>query len=115
MVWLIHVSYVEEWLLELDQRSYERVIAALELLAEQGPGLGRPLVDGVRNSRHSQMKELRVGPGLRVLFAFDPDRQAVLLVAGDKRKRWKSWYFNAIETADDKFSEHLQQRKRRDP
>ena len=58
---VIDASLVTSWLAELDQDSYEQVIAALELLAEHGPHLGRPLVDTVRGSRHSNMKELRPG------------------------------------------------------
>lgn len=41
------VELVEEWLEQLDQSSYEQVVAALELLQERGPQLGRPLVDTV--------------------------------------------------------------------
>ncbi|TQC39162.1 hypothetical protein EEB14_57760 [Rhodococcus sp. WS4] len=59
--WTVEVGPVEEWLLALDQSSYEQVVAALELLAERGPQLGRPLVDTVKASRHKNMKELRPG------------------------------------------------------
>ena len=55
-VWNVDVELVESWLLGLDQDSYEQVIAALELLAERGPQLGRPLVDTVVRSRHKNMK-----------------------------------------------------------
>ena len=48
-------------MLGLDEKSYELVIAALELLEERGPALGRPLVDSVKGSRHKNMKELRPG------------------------------------------------------
>jgi hypothetical protein len=65
-----------------------RSLLHLELLAERGPQFGRPLVDTVIRSRHKNMKELRpVSSGrseLRILFAFDPERRAILLVAGDK-------------------------------
>ena len=65
-----------------------QVIAAIELLQEHGPQLGRPIVDTVIASRHKNMKELRPGSSgrseLRVLFAFAPERQAILLLAGDK-------------------------------
>lgn len=39
MSWSIDIGLVEEWLDSLDQDSYEQVVAALELLAERGPGL----------------------------------------------------------------------------
>ena len=106
------MDHVIDWLAGLDDRTHELVIAALELLAERGPLLGRPLVDTVAGSRHNNMKELRPGSAgrteLRVLFAFDPQRVAVLLVAGDKQGRWKRWYDDNIPLADDRFNAHLQ-------
>jgi len=65
------------------------------------------VVDSIKGSRHSNMKELRAGT-LRVLFAFDPSRTAVLLLGGDKRDRWQQWYREAIPEADDLLEEHLQ-------
>jgi len=116
-MWSVDVELIEEWLTALDQSSYEQVVAALELLAERGPQLGRPLVDSVVGSRHKNMKELRPGSSgrseLRVLFAFDPERQAVLLVAGDKSGNWKKWYQANIPIADDRFTEHLNRLKRK--
>lgn len=57
------------------------------------------------------MKELRPGSSgrseLRVLFAFDPRRQAILLIAGDKAGNWQRWYARNIPRADDLFDEHL--------
>ncbi|KAA1242941.1 diaminopimelate decarboxylase [Mycobacterium simiae] len=100
-----------EWLHELDDESHVSVIAALELLQERGPALGRPLVDTVRDSKHKNMKELRPGSAgkseLRVLFAFDPRRIAVLLVAGDKSGTWDRWYRDNIPVADELFDNHL--------
>lgn len=102
--------------MSLDQRSYEQVVAAVELLEERGPQLGRPIVDTVKASRHKNMKELRPGSSgrteLRVLFAFDPQRQAILLVAGDKSGDWKRWYAKSIPVADDLFDEHNAQLKK---
>ena len=72
----VDVELIDAWLVALDQSSYEQVVAAMELLAERGPQLGRPLVDTVVGSRHKDMEELRPGSSgrseLRVLFAFDP-------------------------------------------
>lgn len=57
------------------------------------------------------MKELRPGSSgqseLRLLFAFDPERSAIILVAGDKAGAWKRWYRQSIPKADDLFDEHL--------
>ena len=113
--WGVEVDLVDDWLQSLDQKSYEQVVAALELLAERGPSLGRPLVDSVVGSRHNNMKELRPGSSgrseLRVLFAFDPDRRAILLVAGDKAGNWQKWYRTNIPLADERLTEHLERRK----
>ena len=81
-------------------------------LAAVGPALGRPLVDRIHGSRHHNMKELRppsTGTSeVRLLFAFDPEREAVFLVAGDKSGRWETWYRDAVPLADKRFDEHLQ-------
>ena len=80
-------------------------------LEQNGPALGRPYVDTIRNSRFKNMKELRISSqgALRVLFAFDLERRAVLLFGGDKSvdSRWNDWYVEAIRRADDLFEEHL--------
>ncbi len=114
--WSVEVGLVGAWLLSLDQKSYEQVVAALELLAERGPGLGRPLVDSVIGSWHNNMKELRPGSSgrseLRVLFAFDPGRRAILLVAGDEDGNWQKWYRATIALADDRFDRHLDGRRK---
>ncbi len=111
--WDVDLELIEDWLTELDQESYEQVVAALELLQERGPQLGRPLVDTIKASRHKNMKELRPGSSgrseLRVLFAFDPERKAIFLVAGDKAGRWEKWYKVNIPIADDRFDDHLRQ------
>jgi hypothetical protein len=113
--WVVDVELITDWLAGLDDRSHELVIAALELLAERGPLLGRPLVDTVISSRHNNMKELRPGSAgrteLRALFAFDPQRAAIMLVAGDKQGRWKRWYDQNIPIADDLFDTHLNKLK----
>lgn len=71
-----------------------------------GPALGRPLVDSIAGSQHSNMKELRVGT-TRLLFAFDHRRNAAMLAAGDKRGRWSSWYATAVPLADQRFTQWL--------
>jgi hypothetical protein len=57
------------------------------------------------------MKELRPGSTgrseVRILFAFDPLRQAVLLAAGDKSGQWRDWYERMIPIADDRYDAHL--------
>jgi hypothetical protein len=57
------------------------------------------------------MKELRPPSSgsteIRMLFAFDPRREAIFLVAGDKAGNWDTWYRKAIPLADDRFAQHL--------
>ncbi|MEW1820634.1 hypothetical protein AB0323_07545 [Arthrobacter sp. NPDC080031] len=60
-MWNVDVELVEARLLTLDQDSYEQVVAALELLAERGPQLGRPLVDTVGLSKRCWPSGLLTG------------------------------------------------------
>jgi hypothetical protein len=99
---------VRQWLDSLTRSEYQKVVTALKVLREQGPYLGRPFADQVKNSRFNNMKELRPrGKNLRLLFAFDPNRKAIILVAGDKTNNWIKWYEQNIPIADQRFSEHL--------
>lgn len=71
----------------LDEAVQDEMLAHAKLLEQFGPQLGRPRVDTLNGSGHANVKELRfdAADGVwRVAFAFDPKRQAVLLVAGDK-------------------------------
>jgi len=105
------VEYTDEfgeWWSGLSEDEQAVTIKAVDKLGEEGPTLGRPLVDTVVGSRHPNMKELRPRPGnLRVLFAFDPRRTAILLLGGDKTGKWREWYEKAIPFADDLFDAHL--------
>ncbi|WP_436996115.1 type II toxin-antitoxin system RelE/ParE family toxin [Streptomyces sp. enrichment culture] len=80
-------------------------------MAEFGPALGRPLVDRIKNAEQHHPKELRPDSSgrseVRVLFAFDPARRAVLLVAGDKAGNWLRWYDSNIPLAEKRYREHL--------
>ncbi|WP_030440648.1 type II toxin-antitoxin system RelE/ParE family toxin [Actinoplanes subtropicus] len=102
------VSEVREWIDGLDSASYARV-QALDLLAEAGPGLGRPLVDTIHGSALANLKELRPGT-VRILFAFDPWRSTILLVAGDKSGRWNEWYRTAMPLAEQRYEVYLTER-----
>ena len=96
----------EAWWDTLTAEEQQSIDAAVRLLEQRGPGLGRPLVDSIERSRHANMKELRAGT-IRVLFAFDPRRSAILLIGGDKRDRWQEFYEETIPLADDLFDAHL--------
>ena len=108
---MILVDEVREWYLTLvdeDPNTAEQVTAAIDLLEDRGPALGRPLVDTIAGSALANLKELRPGSSghseVRILFAFDPSRQAVLLVAGDKRGAWSEWYTRHIPIAEARYS-----------
>lgn len=115
-LWAVEIDLVEDWLLSVDEETYDLIVAALTVLEEQGPGLGRPLVDTIVGSRHNNMKELRPGSSgrseVRILFAFDPRRTAILLVAGDKHGAWQRWYKTNIPVADDRYDAHLDRLQR---
>lgn len=89
----------------------DELLAHALLLRDYGPGLGRPTVDTLKGSRHANMKELRFRQGKevwRVAFAFDPSRQAVLLVAGDKAGAdQRLFYKRLIDKADTRLTQHL--------
>ena len=120
MAWDLYLTDgVDAWLDELaasDGESYRQVVAGVEVLAQVGPSLGRPLVDRVRGSRLPGLKELRPGSSgsteIRVLFVFDPWRSAILLVGGDKSGNWTRWYRTAIPRAEALYEEYLRERAR---
>ena len=112
---------IEGTLVELagkqDEATLKQIYADLLVLEKEGPSLGRPLVDRVKGSKLHHLKELRVtscgGQVIRILFAFDPKRQAVLLLAGDKsragssRAKWNGWYAINIPKAEQIYRRHV--------
>lgn len=97
-----------QWWQGLRDAEQDAITAAVEVLAQDGPQLGRPLVGSINGSRHANMKELRPLPGnIRIQFAFDPLRTAILLIGGDKTRRWREWYRTMIPIADQLYDEHL--------
>ncbi len=103
------VHEVREWIDGLDVTTYARVVQAIDLLAEVGPGLGRPLVDTIAGSTLPNLKELRPGT-VRILFCFDPWRLSILLVGGDKSGRWNAWYDKVIPLAEHRYEIYLKER-----
>ena len=111
---VILVAEVATWydaLVDEDWGSAELVEDAIDVLAATGPTLGRPLVDRIKGAEQHHMKELRPGSSgsgeIRILFAFDPIRRAVLLVAGDKAGDWQGWYNTNIPLAEKRYQSHL--------
>ncbi len=97
----------EEWWETLTELEQNQVLSSLLLVEESGPATGRPAVDTVSGSRHPNLKELRATQTLRVFFAFDPRRVAILLVGGDKAGRTKRFYRQMIAKADKIYDAHL--------
>lgn len=85
----------------------DELLAQATLIETFGPFLGRPSVDTLNGSLHANMKELRftAGGGVwRVAFAFDPQRKAILLVAGDKSGTdERRFYRRLIRKADNRY------------
>lgn len=112
------VEYSDEfgqWWQTLDNDERESLLASVTLLRQMGPLLGRPHADTVKGSRHSNMKELRTqhrGRPLRTLFAFDPRRNAILLIGGDKTGDDR-FYDRMIPLADRLYDKHLQELRRK--
>lgn len=112
MKWTVafHAAFEPEFD-RLDEDVQDELLAQAGLLEEFGPRLGRPRVDTLKGSAHANMKELRfdAADGVwRVAFAFDPGKQAILLIAGDKSgANEKRFYKRLIEKADERFEDHV--------
>jgi hypothetical protein len=115
---VIVVEPVRSWLHELrtsDRTTLRQIANAIDILAVEGPALGRPLVDTITGSELPNLKELRPGSAggseIRLLFVFDPTRQAVFLVGGNKAGNWKRWYEQAIPEAEQAYGQYLRDSK----
>ncbi len=114
MSWL--VKFHEEFETEFDvfeQEVKDELLAEASFVELFGPKTGRPHVDKLHGSKHANMKELRFEAAngeWRVAFAFDPERAAILLIAGDKTGgSEKKFYTRLIKKADARFTRHLDQ------
>jgi len=112
VTWEVEVSdEFIEWYDSLNDEEGIRVDAAVDKLAEYGPTLARPHADTLKGSRIPNLKELRVqraGRPLRILFVFDPRRNAYLILGGDKTGQ-RNWYVDAIRRAEAIYSQHLKE------
>lgn len=110
MSWEVNVTTeFAEWYTTLGPQATQAVIDRVDLLEARGPTLGEPVVKRIKSSRHHNMKELRCGTtgAIRILFVFDPARQAVLLIGGEKAGQWTEWYETNIPKADELYDEYL--------
>ena len=108
------VEYTDEfgkWWKELSEDQQDDATAVVELLEEDGPRLRFPRSSGIEGSRHEHMRELRVqssGKPIRIFYAFDPRRVAILLIGGDKIGS-NRFYEEYIPIADRLYDEHIVQ------
>lgn len=113
------VEFTDEfgtWWESLDEATQEAVAHDVEVLGQIGPGLGRPIVGTLSGSRFPNMKELRTRCDRRVIriaFAFDPRRRAILLIGGDKSGD-RRFYERIVPLADRLYQEHLDELARKD-
>lgn len=111
MVWEVEATDAfEEWWQMLTEREQDDVTAVVELLGERGPGLPFPYSSSIEGSKFPHMRELRIqshGDPIRVFYAFDPRRAAVLLIGGFKTGKEKRFYKEYIPKADALYEEHL--------
>ena len=112
MTWDVEVSdEFIEWYDSLNVAEGVSVDSTVDMLVEYGPALGRPYVDTLNGSAYPNMKELRVqhqGRPYRILFAFDPRRNAYLILGGNKTGD-RDWYVNEIRRADAIYAHHLEE------
>jgi hypothetical protein len=112
MAWDVEASdEFKEWYESLDEAERASVAENVDMLEEYGPALGRPYADTLRESRYPNMKELRVqhqGKPYRILFTFDPRRNAYLILSGNKTGD-ANWYADAIRRAEAIYALHLKE------
>ena len=107
-----NVEYTDEfgtWWHGLTDGEQEDISAAAVLLMEHGPQLPFPHSSGVEGSKHSHMRELRVQSGgrpIRIFYAFDPRRSAILLIGGDKTGDDR-FYRRIIPIVDRLYDDHI--------
>lgn len=106
----------DAWFAEQGENIKVEVMAHVRVLEQIGPFLGRPRVDTLNGSKHANMKELRIKAGrqvIRIAFAFDPKKMAILLTAGSKQgTNQQRFYRELIRKADALYDQHLAALKR---
>ncbi len=98
------------WFYEQEQGFQNEAFAVIQILEESGPMLGRPRVDTLNGSTIANLKELRIqyqGEPWRILFVFDPKRQAVLLIGGNKTGN-NRWYIENIPIGEQRYQTYLE-------
>ena len=104
-----HTDKFADWYAGLSEAQQDDITAVGLLLMEQGPQLPFPYSSGVNGSKHAHMRELRVqsaGHPIRVFYAFDPRRSAILLIGGDKTGD-NRFYERMIPVADALYDDYI--------
>lgn len=104
------------WWDEQDRDFKKQAAKYFRLLEEHGANLHRPYADTLEGSSLKNLKELRVqhaGDPYRLLYAFDPKREALLLIGGNKTGN-KRWYKKMIPIAETIFKAHLEALEQKD-
>ena len=111
---LLYLDEYKNWLDAQEEDLQDEALAHLEMLKQFGPTLGRPHVDTLKNTKLPNLKELRLsykGAPIRILFAFDPKQQGVIILGGDKTGD-KRWYKTSIPIAEKLYTKHLKKQKK---
>lgn len=101
----------------MDAEQRRSLIAAAHALEKSGPAAGRPLIGTLDNAKHPNMKELRYDAHegtqvWRAAFAFDPQRKAIVLVAGDKQGKDEERFYKALlKKANKRYGKHVERLK----
>jgi len=110
MTWEVeYTDEFEHWWETLSEAEQKSIAVSVGLLEDFGADLRHPHSSGIKGSKYSHMRELRIqhsGEPYRVLYAFDPRRAAILLIGGNKTGD-KDWYKNYVPLADRLYDEHL--------
>jgi len=112
VVWTVeYTDEFGEWWKDLSESQQDDAIAVVELLEEEGPNLRFPRSSGIAGSRHEHMRELRIqssGKPIRIFYAFDSKRVAILLIGGNKIGN-NRFYEEFIPIADRLYDEHTEE------
>jgi hypothetical protein len=98
----------DRWWQMLTDSEQRKLVASVEALQELGPSAGRPALqhEGVASLR-ALYRVNQCTQTMRIFFAFDPRRVAILLIGGDKAGKTKRFYKRMIPAADRIFDRHL--------
>lgn len=106
----------QDWFEESDKKLQDDTLEHVEILKQIGPQLGRPYADTLKGSSINNLKELRFNSGnmvIRIFYAFDPDRNGVLIIGGDKAGSGdKTFYDKMIDQSEKIYTKYLEERKR---